>query len=276
GGFSGRVVAEYDADKACEEQADEDDLQVQRHLEHAGQVDGDDEQQRDGDADEAADEGEQGGFGEELAHDVFGARADGHAQADFAGAFGDGDQHDVHDADAADDKGDEADCAEQRGHGAGGGGAQGHHLGEVADAYGGVRPCGLALALAHEGFDLAVHGGHDFLRGGFDEDGVHFSGDAVSAAHEAGLGGFQRHDEHVVFIALAAAAALGGEHADHLHGRAVDADGGPQRAAAREQFLPHGIADQHHLGGAAFFQRAELAAFRHGPVARDEVIIIGA
>lgn len=44
-----------------------------------------------------------------------GARADGFANADFAGAFGDGHEHNVHDADAAYDERDASDESEHIG-----------------------------------------------------------------------------------------------------------------------------------------------------------------
>ena len=40
-----------------------------------------------------------------------GPGADGHAEADLAGALGDADEHDVHDADAADDERDQRDAS---------------------------------------------------------------------------------------------------------------------------------------------------------------------
>ena len=57
------------------------------------------------DAQQAAGGTERDGFDQELQEDVPAARADGHADADFARPLGDADEHDVHDADAADDAG---------------------------------------------------------------------------------------------------------------------------------------------------------------------------
>ena len=62
-----------------------------------------------GDADQSAESGERHRFGEELPDDIAPTRANGFANADFAGALGDGHQHDVHDADAADEQADGTD-----------------------------------------------------------------------------------------------------------------------------------------------------------------------
>ena len=70
-------------------------------------------QQQTGDA---ADESDDGGFGQELAADVDGGGAQGFADTDLAGALGDGDQHDVHDADAAERERQQRDGAEEEGH----------------------------------------------------------------------------------------------------------------------------------------------------------------
>ena len=69
------------------------------------------------DADQPAERTERDGFDEKLQQDVATVRADGHADADLAGALGDADEHDVHDADAADDERDAGDGREQHGHG---------------------------------------------------------------------------------------------------------------------------------------------------------------
>ena len=52
------------------------------------------------DSDDASSNRQHQGFGQELRQDVAPLGADGHAQADFAGALGDADEHDIHDADA--------------------------------------------------------------------------------------------------------------------------------------------------------------------------------
>ena len=72
-------------------------------------------------ADHAAEQAEQGGFGQELDQDIASARAQGFAQADLAGAFGDRDQHDVHDADAAHQQRNAGDAAQEDGQHAGDG-----------------------------------------------------------------------------------------------------------------------------------------------------------
>ena len=85
------------------------------------------------DAYDASGQAEDHGFNEELAEDVAGARAYGHADADFAGPLGDADQHDVHDAHTADHEGDEGhDEQEVRHHAAGGGEGLGD-FGVIAD-----------------------------------------------------------------------------------------------------------------------------------------------
>ncbi len=67
-------------------------------------------------AGDTADEGDDGGFDEELAADVDGGCAESLADADLAGALGDGDQHDVHHADAAEREGQQRDGAEEERH----------------------------------------------------------------------------------------------------------------------------------------------------------------
>jgi hypothetical protein len=54
-----------------------------------------------GDAGDAADEGEQDRFGQELRADVPSRGAEGAAEADLGAPFEDADQHDVGDADGA-------------------------------------------------------------------------------------------------------------------------------------------------------------------------------
>ena len=55
-------------------------------------------------------------LGEKLQQHVQPARADRHAQADFAGSFGDRHEQDIHDANAADDQGYRCDGGEQQRH----------------------------------------------------------------------------------------------------------------------------------------------------------------
>ena len=64
-------------------------------------------------AGDAAEDGEEQGFGEELFGDVAAGGAERAAQADLGAAFEDGDDHDVGDADAADEQGDRAEAEEQ-------------------------------------------------------------------------------------------------------------------------------------------------------------------
>ena len=87
------------------------------------------------------------------------ARADRHAQADFADALGHRHQHDVHDADAADDQRDAGDRAEQQRHQPRRLRARGDHFGDVAHGEI-VVVAGLDLvALAQEVFDLTLRVG---------------------------------------------------------------------------------------------------------------------
>ena len=74
------------------------------------------------DADDAADRAQRDRFDQELQEDVASMRADGHAHADLARAFGHAHEHDVHDADAPDDERNAGDRAEQAGHDFGCGG----------------------------------------------------------------------------------------------------------------------------------------------------------
>ena len=77
------------------------------------------------DAGDAADQGEQDGFGEELDADVALGGAQGAAQPDLAAAFQHGDDHDVGHSDRADEQGDRAQPEEQGVEGALGGGLGG-------------------------------------------------------------------------------------------------------------------------------------------------------
>ena len=58
----------------------------------------------DGDSNDAAERTERDAFDEKLEQDVAPVRADGHADADLAGALGHAHEHDVHNADAADEQ----------------------------------------------------------------------------------------------------------------------------------------------------------------------------
>ena len=73
------------------------------------------------DADQAADDAEQQGLGQELHADVVRRGANRLADADLARPLGDADQHDVHDADAADDQRDACHPGQQRAEGGRGG-----------------------------------------------------------------------------------------------------------------------------------------------------------
>src|SRR5205814_217552 len=108
-GFHGRVRAKDQAhgdgnQKGQEDGADGNDGGPSRHpgdqLGHRKARD---------DAQEAAGKGNQHGFDDKLTHDVRAPRADGAANADFAGTLEDGGQHDVHDADSADKQGNRSD-----------------------------------------------------------------------------------------------------------------------------------------------------------------------
>ena len=110
----------------------------------------------------AAEQAEHDGLDEELAEDVAGARAHGHAQADLAVALRHGDEHDVHDPDAADDQGDQGDAQEQPGHEADRPLDGIDDLGEVADGEVGGLAGRDPVPLAEHAGDL-VHRGRDLL-----------------------------------------------------------------------------------------------------------------
>src|SRR5580704_14765315 len=128
----------------------------------------------------ATDEGDDGGFYEELAFNVDGRCAERFADADFTRALGDGDQHDVHDADTAECEGEKRDGAEE----------QGHH---AEDAFGKLRsvkrvpyPEGffvvgiVVVALGDDSFDLGYGFFMQIGRSRLDDDVVD------EAAHDSG------------------------------------------------------------------------------------------
>ena len=98
------------------------------------------------------------------------AGADGHAQADLAGALGDGDEHDVHDADAADDERNRRDAQQQCAHQARGRSERLHHFGHIPDLEI-VRVARLdAVPLVEQRRDLPDGGGDCLARPRGDED----------------------------------------------------------------------------------------------------------
>ena len=84
------------------------------------------------------------------------ARADGHADADLAGAFGDRHEHDVHDADAADQQRDAGDAAEQDRHHPRRALRRFGDVGQIAHGEVIFAPFGDAVALAQEQRDLLL------------------------------------------------------------------------------------------------------------------------
>ena len=96
-------------------------------------------------------------FGQKLRQNVAPLGADGHAQADFAGALGDADQHDVHDADAADQQRDSGDGRQQQRQGAGGGGEGAGDIGQIADVE-------IVVGAERDVMAVAQQGGHLGLR----------------------------------------------------------------------------------------------------------------
>src|SRR5580765_17617 len=104
GGTEGGVEAEDDADHGGDGEGDDGGPEADDG-DHTGGVTDDkwngDAQE---DAEDAAGAGEQDGFHEELSDDIFTARAEGAANADFTGPLRHAGEHDVHDADAANQK----------------------------------------------------------------------------------------------------------------------------------------------------------------------------
>ena len=116
-GTVGGIDAEEEADGHGEEDGDSDGVETDDGAEVVDEGGGGNcAAGAEGDAEQAADEGEGDGFDEELAEDVAAFCANGFAEPDLAGSFGDADEHDVHDADAADDEADKGDGAEEEGH----------------------------------------------------------------------------------------------------------------------------------------------------------------
>src|ERR1043165_1978332 len=119
-GLRRRINSEDHAQNRAEAEGDGDGperrvhgRQLQQSLE--GQARRRREQIAAGDADAAAEAGQDDGLDEELQQDVAAPRADGLADADLPRPLRHGDEHDVHDADAADEKGNADDRAHDYG-----------------------------------------------------------------------------------------------------------------------------------------------------------------
>src|ERR1017187_10257577 len=100
-GLDGGVDTEDDADGDGDAGSDHHGRGGDDGLPFGGAGDQPGEEKAEGNAQQTTADGDEDGFGEELADDIEAAGADGAADADLAGAFHDGGEDDVHDADAA-------------------------------------------------------------------------------------------------------------------------------------------------------------------------------
>ena len=135
------------------------------------------------DADGAADEGEEDGFGEELDPDVAFGGPEGAAQSDLGAAFEDGDDHDVGHPDRADEQGDGAEAQEEVVEG-----ALGVGLGDQG---------GRGLADVDLAGVLGVGGGGEQVVDGVDLVGLgaHVDGGGVAVEAEVVLGGGEADED---------------------------------------------------------------------------------
>src|ERR1035438_7212868 len=225
-GLDGGVDAEDDADGDGDAESDHHGGGSDDRLPFGGAGDQPGEEESEGNAQETAADGDEDGFGEELANDIEAAGADGAADADFAGAFHDGGEDDVHNADAA---------HQQRN-----GGDGDHDVGE--DGLG-------ALLLGEEGGGDGdgeiLHG----MVGGIEDGGDDFGDlDAIGAGLQAKVDaieivlhvfalvpeavsqGVERDVDDIIDVEHTAAGVLGAGHhllaedADHFHPGIVDLD----------------------------------------------------
>ena len=190
GGFQGGVNAEDDANDDGEEESEDEDFPAEVWLKWSdgGEHEGDEVAKEE--TDDAAGEGKNEGFEEELHKDVAGAGTDGFADTDFVGAFGDGDEHDIHDADAADDERDSSD----EGKDAGNDGKE--RVSRMSDfvAIGNGEVLVAGFIIFQTGVDLGAGGFKSVGGGGFDVDLLDL-GRANDFVH-----GFDVHDEGVVEV----------------------------------------------------------------------------
>jgi len=224
----------------------------------------------------SADEGDDGGLGEELAADVYGGGAEGFTDADFAGALGDGDEHDVHDSDAAKSEGEESDGSEEESH-------------DVEDTVGelcafegipdpeGVEVDGVeVVAVAEDGADLADGSFVDVGIDGLDDDVVKLADDvALGVGWEVALHGREGDEELAVVGAGAVAAVLllTGEDADDGIGVASDADGLSDDGFSGKELGVGLVAENDDAGTVGFVLLGHEAALLDGE--GPEVLVLG-
>src|SRR5215831_14134566 len=213
-----------------------------------------------GDADGAAERGQQHGLDQKLAEDVGALGADGLADADLTGSLGDGDEHDVHHPDPADQERDGRDRAEQDGEDPVGGDARGDQAGRVENLEVGLRPGGQVVCGGEDLAHLRLRGAHLGARCRLDQD----SGERAVAGEGVADGG-DRGDGHVVLV-LGAVAALAGQDADDLVAHSVYPDLLADWLGGAEQPGGDGGPEQHDplVGGDGI--RSEGVPDRHGVV----------
>ena len=111
-----RVNAEDDADTSREEHSTDDGDRGEYRRESTNGTEDISADHAEYQTDEAADQGDDGGLGEELQQNGIGLGAQGFADTDFPGTLGYRYQHDVHNADTADHQGDGSHRRNEVGH----------------------------------------------------------------------------------------------------------------------------------------------------------------
>jgi len=227
-------------------------------------------------ADAAADEGDDGGLGEELAADVASGGAEGFADADLAGALGDGDEHDVHDADAAECKSEQRNGAEEECHDVE------DAVGELGTVEGVPYPESVeidgveVMAVGEDLADLAEGGLVDGRRDGLDDDVVKLADDvALAGGREVALHGRKGDEELAVIGAGAVAAVLlfTGEYADDGVGVTGDHDGFADGGLAGEELAVGFVTEDDDASSVGFVFVGHEAALFDGEGA--EVLVLG-
>src|ERR1017187_9519052 len=225
-GFDGGLDAEDHAHGDGDTEGDDDGGGGDDGFPFGGAGDEPGEEEAEGNTQESTADGDEDGFGEELADDIEAASADGAADADFAGAFHDGGEDDVHDADAADEEGNGGDGD----HDVGKDGLGALLLGEEGGGDGDAE-------ILHPMVSGVEDGGDDL--GGFDAIGVGAEAevDAVEVVFHAAalvpetvLEGVEGDVDDVVDVEHGWAVVLGAGHdlfaedADDFHPGIVDLD----------------------------------------------------
>jgi len=217
-----------------------------------------------GDADEAADAGEEEALPEELGQDCTFGCANGLEDADLAGALGDRDEHDVDDADCAEAEGDDADTAEEDVHGVEDGADHVLFLDGVPLVEGVLVGGGEAVVAG----DDAVDGGDGLCRVSLDGGLILDGGDCVAgnvfALHGEEL--LHRGEGHVelLVVAVIVAAGDGADLANDAEGDVVDGDGFAEDGAAREEQLGRFEAEDDNAAVVDQVVGVDEAAFVHG------------